>query len=294
MALSRVITDRNRPTRVLVTGARGMVGRSWSGLLTSHGLAHRALTRAELDLADLDAVGSLDLAGVDLVVNAAAWTDVDGAERDLAGASRINGEAVGVLASRCAEAGATLLHYSTDYVFSGRAHEPYPVDAPTDPVNAYGASKLAGERAIAESGCDHLIIRTSWVYAPWGRNFVRTIANLCAQRDELKVVSDQRGRPTSAEQLARTSLALLFAGARGVWHASDDGDCTWHGFATEIARLVGSSCRVHPCTTDEFPRPAARPAWSVLDIEPTRHLIGPLTPWQISLADTIRRLPLAD
>ena len=294
MTLSRVIADRRPPSRVLITGARGMVGRSWAGLVASHGLEHRALSRAELDLADLDAVASLDLAGVDLVVNAAAWTDVDGAESDRAGAARVNGEAVGVLARRCGEANATLVHYSTDYVFGGNASDPYSVDAPTDPVNAYGESKLAGERAIAASGCDHLIVRTSWVYAPWGRNFVRTIANLCAQRDELKVVNDQRGRPTSAEQLARASLALVLAGARGVWHATDAGDCTWHGFACEIARLVGSSCRIEPCTTDEFPRPARRPAWSVLDVEKTQSLIGPLVPWQFALADTIRRLPLAD
>lgn len=275
---------------MLVTGAGGMVGRSWAGLLTSHGIEHGLLTRAQLDLADLDAVRSLDLAGYDLVVNAAAWTNVDGAEDDEADATRVNGEAVGLLAERCKHAHTTLVHYSTDYIFPGTGSKPYPIDAEPDPINAYGRGKLAGERAIRDAGCDHLIVRTSWVYAPWGNNFVRTIAKLCQDRDELKVVDDQRGRPTSAEQLARTSLALLLAGARGTWHATDAGDCTWHGFATEIARLARSSCAIHPCTTDEFPRPAARPAWSVLDIEATESLIGSLPTWQSSLADTIRRL----
>lgn len=290
--MSPAPADNRAPSRALVLGATGMVGRAWRGLLTSHGIEHRALARPEFDLLDTKTIDAIDFGGVDLVVNASAWTDVDGAEADPDGATKANGAAVRRIAERCDDAGCTLIHYSTDYIFDGAHNGPIPVDLEPDPINAYGRSKLEGEHAIEATGCDSIVIRTSWVYAPWGKNFVRTIAKLAGERDTLRVVSDQRGRPTSAEHLARSSLALAMTGGRGVWHATDAGACTWFEFAREIVSLVGSGCTVEPCTSEEFPRPAKRPANSVLDIAPTESLLGPLTPWQLALADVVRRLTI--
>lgn len=283
-------TQRAMPRQALILGGSGMVGRAWHGLLTSHGVPHRVLSRPDIDLLEPASLAAAIDDGDELIVNAAAWTDVDGAESAEPDAIRANGEAVGVLADRAARTGATLLHYSTDYVFSGHAESAYPVDAPIHPVNAYGRSKAAGERLLVGSGCDHLLLRTSWVYAPWGRNFVRTIASLSAGRKELRVVDDQRGRPTSAESLAETSLAIYLAGGRGTFHATDAGECTWHEFAAEIVTLLRRRCRVLPCSSDAFPRPAKRPAYSVLDLSTTEQLIGPRTHWRVSLARVIERL----
>lgn len=288
--LQQVLARRSMPRRVLVLGARGMVGRSWAGLLTAHGVPFRALARPDFDLQDPDSVAAAVGPSDELVINAAAWTAVDDAEADEAGATRANADAPAALARRCAETGACLVHYSTDYVFNGRASEPYPIDAPIQPVNSYGRSKAAGETGVRAGTENHLIVRTSWVYAPWGKNFVRTIAGLAASKGSIKVVDDQRGRPTSAEHLARTTLALYLAGALGTWHATDGGECTWHGFASEIARDLGYACRVDPCSTAEFPRPAPRPAFSTLDVNSTERLIGPMTPWTVALADVLRRL----
>lgn len=288
--LQQVLARRVMPRQVLILGASGMVGRSWAGLLTAHGVPFRALARPNFDLQDPASVASVVDPSDDLVINAAAWTAVDDAETDEAGATRANADAPAALARQCAQTGACLIHYSTDYVFNGRASEPYPVDAPIEPVNAYGRSKAAGEAGVRAATDNHLIVRTSWVYAPWGKNFVRTIAGLAATRDSLKVVDDQRGRPTSAEHLARTTLGLYLAGAIGTWHATDGGECSWHGFASEIARAMGHACRVDPCSTAEFPRPAPRPAFSTLDVAPTERLVGPLTPWTLALADVLRRL----
>lgn len=285
----RVGPRRSLPARAVVLGATGMVGRSWCGLLTAHGVPFRALARPAIDLARPETLAHTLNQGDTLVINAAAWTDVDGAEADEPGATVANAESVGVIACRCAAIGATLIHYSTDYVFSGHASSPYPIDAPIAPVNAYGRSKAAGEAAVARSGADHLIVRASWVYAPWGRNFVRTITSLAACRDEIRVVDDQRGRPTSAESLAATSLALFMAGAGGVWHAPDDGDGTWHDLAAEIVARLDLPCRVTPCRTAEFPRPAPRPAYSVLCLRDTDRLIGRRTPWPTALHRVLER-----
>lgn len=290
--LQRVDAARPLPARVLLLGARGMVGRSWAGLLTAHGVPYRALARPDFDLQDPGSVADAVREGDELVVNASAWTAVDDAEKDEPGATRANAEAPGSLARRCAEVGARLIHYSTDYVFDGLGAAPYRVDDPIAPVNAYGRSKAAGEEAVRAASPDHLIIRTSWVYAPWGTNFVRTIAKLAAGRESLRVVDDQRGRPTSAEQLSVTSLALYLAGACGTWHATDGGECTWHGLATEIVARLGLPCRVDPCTSAEFPRPATRPAMSTLDVSETERLVGPLVPWPVALGRVLCRLDL--
>jgi dTDP-4-dehydrorhamnose reductase len=151
-----------------------------------------------------------------------------------------------------------------------------------------------GERAIWDAGGPHLVLRTSWLYAPWANNFVRTIFKASRERDELQVVNDQRGRPTSAEHLARASLALLDKGAHGTLHVTDGGECTWFDFASEIVRLAGHRAAVKPCTSAQFPRPAKRPAYSVLDLGPTEALLGPMPDWHENLADVMRRLePIA-
>ena len=182
------------------------------------------------------------------------------------------------------------MHYSTDYVFDGNATSPYAIDHPHDPINAYGRGKAVGETRLLESGCDHLLIRTSWVYAPWAKNFVRTIARAGRERPSLKVVADQRGRPSSAEHLADVSARLLDAGARGTFHVCDGGECTWHEFAVEICRLAGATCEVHPCDTSEYPTPATRPPYSVLDLSATESVVGPMKSWRDNLADVMARL----
>jgi dTDP-4-dehydrorhamnose reductase len=182
------------------------------------------------------------------------------------------------------------VHISTDYVFDGNADTPYAVEHPRDPVNAYGRSKAVGEVALEQGPAPFLCVRTSWLYAPWGHNFVRTMLRLTAERDTLKVVDDQRGRPTSATHLAATTRQLLAADARGTFHVTDGGECTWHGLAKEIARQAsspGETCDVQPCTTADFPRPAPRPAYSVLDLSKAEAIVGPMRVWKQSLKDVI-------
>jgi len=275
----------------LVLGADGMLGTAWRTALDRAGRAHDDLGLPTFDVtrpADIDA---LPIAAGTLVVNCAGWTDVDGAEVDEAGAMALNGDAVGALAVRCAERGAVLVHYSTDYVFDGDATAPYPVDGLQRPLSAYGRTKAAGERKLWASGAACLLVRTSWLYAPWGNNFVRTIARLAASSPSLAVVDDQRGRPTSAEHLAASTLALVDRGVRGIVHVTDGGECTWFEFATAIARATSPGCTVTPCTTADFPRPARRPPYSVLDLARTEAALGPMPPWQTNLADVLARLP---
>ncbi|MBY0112247.1 MAG: dTDP-4-dehydrorhamnose reductase [Phycisphaerales bacterium] len=225
-----------------------------------------------------------------IVINCAAYTNVDQAESEPDKADRINAAAVGTLARLCRERGVTLVHYSTDYVFDGQGTAPYAVDAPTNPANIYGRSKLRGEQLLQSSGCDHLLIRTSWLYAPWAKNFVRTIAAASKAKPELHVVHDQRGRPTSTASLVDITARLLDRGLRGTFHATDDGECTWFDFATAIAAFANPACRVRPCTTAEFPRPAPRPAYSVLDLSKTIAAIGPLRSWREALQDVLPNL----
>lgn len=282
--------------RVVVTGAHGMLGRAMVTLLRERSAHVIATGRSEIDITDAASVRSGVTQGCGIVINCAAYTDVDGAEKDINAARTLNANGVDVLAKRCREVGAKLVHFSTDYVFDGeathdgRAAKPYTVDQPKRPLNAYGVSKAEGEDAILASGAEFIVLRTSWLYAPWGKNFVRTIAKFGGERPVLKVVNDQRGRPTSAEQLAVTTLAMIDAGARGIHHATDAGECTWYDFASEIVSVLGLPARVEPCTTAEFPRPAKRPAYSVLDLSATEAMIGPMKPWRETLAAVLRRL----
>lgn len=274
----------------LLISPDGMLGRAWAELLARRGVTYDEVRYPAFDMTDPKQVEAAIRPEHRTVVNCAAWTDVDGAEADEPAAEAVNGTGVENLARRCRELGATLVHYSTDYVFDGHGGEPYRCDAPLHPINAYGRSKAAGELAIRRLGADHLIIRTSWLYAPWSKNFVRTIAKLAAERDQLRVVDDQRGRPTSAEHLAKTSLALLEKGARGCFHVCDGGECTWYELARAIAERVRPECHVEPCTTDEFPRPAPRPSYSVLDLSAVEALLGPMPHWTENLADVLQRL----
>lgn len=222
-----------------------------------------------------------------VILNATGYTNVDQAESEGDRADAVNHLAVANLADIAAQLGATLVHYSTDYVFDGTASVPYVTDAKTNPINRYGASKLAGEQAIQSSGCEHLIIRTSWLYAPHGGNFANTILRLAAERESIRVVTDQRGRPTLCSDLAQLTCRLLDAGARGLFHGTNEGDCSWFEFAEAIVESAGLSCRVEPTVTAEFPRPARRPPFSVLDLSETNEAIGYGRHWRDALAECI-------
>jgi dTDP-4-dehydrorhamnose reductase len=271
----------------VLIGADGMLGRCWEELLDARGIEHVATTIEDLDITDAGAVANVVTPGVKWVVNCAAYTLVDAAEEHEALANEVNGHAVGRLAERCKAVGAKLLHYSTDYVFDGTATEPYRTDHPRSPVNAYGRSKALGEELIEQSGVEHLLVRGSWLYAPWGQNFVLTMAGLAKTRESLRVVNDQRGRPTDSRRLAELSLALAKGGHRGIFHVTDGGECTWFELASLVAEVVNPDCVVEPCTSEEFPRPAPRPAYSVLDIAATEETMGPLAPWEERVRDAL-------
>ncbi|MCZ4118580.1 dTDP-4-dehydrorhamnose reductase [Streptomyces sp. H39-S7] len=258
-------------TRWLVTGAGGMLGREVVAALTADPAASvTAATRAELDLTNPEALLAA-VRGHDIVVNAAAWTDVDGAEADEAAATVVNGDGVRHLAAACAAAGALLLHVSTDYVFPGDAKEPYREDDPTGPVNAYGRGKLAGELAVAELLPETgYTVRTAWLYGAHGRNFVATMLKLAATHETLDVVDDQLGQPTWARALAvrLTELgraALAGEAPAGAYHGTASGQATWYDLARAAFELSGLDPeRIRPTTADKFVRPAVRPAYSVL------------------------------
>jgi len=277
---------------VLVIGGSGMLGRAVQAALRARAIAFDAPPHAQVDVLAPQSVAAA-LGPHRIVINCSAWTDVDAAEAQEPAATRLNAWAVGELAQTCRRHDATLVHYSTDYVFDGGGSAPYPIDAPINPIGAYGRGKAEGERLIAESqtrGLPALVIRTSWLYAPWGKNFVRTIARFAKEKPSLKVVSDQRGRPTSSEHLADATLRLLDRDARGTFHVTDGGEATWFDFATRIAAFANPACRVDPCATAEFPRPAKRPAYSVLDLSQAQRLIGPMPHWHIALDSVLARL----
>lgn len=279
-------------TRWLVTGASGMLGREIADLLAAGPDEVRALSRAALDITDASALKSA-VEDVDVVLNAAAWTDVDGAETSETDATAVNGAGVRYLASACADSGALMVHLSTDYVFPGDATSPIPEDAPTGPINAYGRSKLVGEQAVFESLPDAgYVVRTAWLYGEHGKNFVTTILNAAEQREFLDVVDDQRGQPTWARALARQLIALggaALAGQApaGAYHGTSSGETTWYGLARQAFELAGlDPDRVRPTTSDKFPRPAPRPSYSVLGHERWALAgLGPLPDWRDSLRD---------
>jgi dTDP-4-dehydrorhamnose reductase len=276
--------------RILLTGATGQVGWELRSTLAPLGEV-RAFDRYGLDLADtpqlVAAVRALQPA---LIVNAAAYTAVDKAESERDAAFAVNATAPRVLAEEAKRIGAFLLHYSTDYVFDGEKAAPYLEDDAPHPVSVYGASKLAGEQAIRASGCRHLILRTSWVYGPRGRNFYLTMRRLAAERPELRVVDDQVGAPTSSLAIARATAELAGKGAHGLYHMAAAGSTSWCGFARAILEREGSATPVTPIRTEDYPTPARRPRNSRLDCSRLRADWGvALAPWEDQLAEVTLR-----
>jgi dTDP-4-dehydrorhamnose reductase len=258
------------PARIVLTGAAGQLGIELVRALAPLGDLH-ALTRDELDLRDASAI-AVAVRGMrpQLIVNAAAYTAVDRAEADVEAADAVNAVAPAVLAEEAKRAGSVLIHYSTDYVFDGESSTPYTEDAATAPLNVYGRSKLAGERAVMASGAAAVILRTSWVYGLHGSNFLLTMRRLAATRDELRIVADQFGVPNWTRLLADATAAIVGQGLAplgeraGLYHLSCKGQASWYEFASAIIGAVASP-RVVPIATSEYPTPARRPRYTVLD-----------------------------
>jgi dTDP-4-dehydrorhamnose reductase len=252
--------------RILVTGAGGMLGQDLLAAAGRRGEDAVGVVRAECDITDPAAVrAAVDETRPDVVINAAAWTDVDGAEEREPEAAAVNGAGAGHVAAAAADAGAAVIHVSTDYVFDGRGRRPYVEGDATAPLNAYGRTKLAGEQAVAAANPRHHVVRSSWLFGVGGPNFVATMLRVGAERDELTVVDDQVGCPTWTGHLAE---ALLDLAARedgyGIHHGAASGSCSWHAFAVEIFARTGMDVTVHPGRTADLGRPAPRPAYSVL------------------------------
>lgn len=282
--------------KALITGAGGQLGRALIAS-TPAGVDAIAVDRASLDISDGAAVAALvTTQRPQLILNAAAYTAVDRAESEVAQAMAINGEAVGHLADAARAVGARLVHVSTDFVFDGMASTPYPVNAPYAPLSVYGRSKMEGEIA-ARRAPDALIMRTAWVYAARGHNFVHTMLRLMRERDELKVVYDQIGTPSHAGGIARALWNLASAGVAGTLHYTDSGVASWYDFAVAIQEealaigLLDRAVPVHPIPSSAFPTPARRPSFSVLDKEATWAALGWRAPhWRVNLRSMLKDL----
>ena len=287
--------------KVLVTGEQGQIARSVAERWTGVDLTFAA--RPELDLDDPASIErTVASVNPDLILSAAAYTAVDRAEAEPDLAMAVNGIAPGVLGRAAKRAGARVIHMSTDYVFDGSSDRPWREDDPVSPVNTYGQSKLAGERALIESGADQAIIRTAWVYSPFGSNFVKAMLRLATERDEVSVVCDQIGCPTSAHDIAEGVLAIANAwltdptrGVGQVFHLGSAGATAWDGFARETfaisQELGGPHARVRPITTAEYPTAARRPANSRLDSARLAETFGYRAPdWRLSLVSVVGRL----
>lgn len=272
--------------RVLVTGSRGMLGADFIKVLTDrHELI--GLDIEELDITDSNqTLKSLGEIKPEVVINCAAFTDVDGCETNIYHAFAVNETGPRNLAKACKELDIPLVHFSTDYVFDGTATVPYKESDTPNPQSIYGKSKLAGEQAIREITHKHYIIRTSWLYGENGSNFVRTMLRLSKEKDEIGVVNDQTGSPTYTGDLAKAVAELIMTPAYGTYHITNSGTCTWYEFTLEIFRQAGvNGVKVNPISTEELNRPAPRPRYSVLDnfnwrlqgFKPLRHYKEALT-----------------
>ena len=274
--------------RCLVFGGTGMLGQAVVAEARSRGWAALGLSHAQADVTNLAHTADFR---PELVVNCAAFTKVDACETEPERAFAVNGEAVAHVAAFARRVGARLVHVSTDYVFAGSASEPYREDSPTGPLSVYGRSKLAGE-AHALAYERSLVVRTSWLFGPGGPNFVATLVELIeAGRVPLRVVRDQEGCPTYTPFLARALLDLAQREVTGIVHYRNREPVSWYAFAVEIARLWSGAVEVVPVTTAEFPRPAPRPAYSVLDVTRFERCAGrPVGPWEAGLVETLRHL----
>lgn len=285
---------------ILVTGANGQLGNEMRRVSTGSADRYLFTDVAELDITDSEAVErTVRREDIGVIVNCAAYTNVDRAEQDRATADLLNRQAVENLARAARMCDAVLIHISTDYVFGGTPQNtPFDEQAQGTPIGVYGQTKLEGERAILQSGCRHLIFRTAWLYSPFGNNFVKTMRRLTAERDSLEVVFDQVGTPTCAADLA----ALLFKvieermlDRQGIYHFSNEGVCSWYDFAVEIARLSRNRCDIRPCHSDEFPSKVTRPAFSVLDKTKVKRTFGIRIPhWTRSLERCIAQIEAAE
>lgn len=284
--------------RVIVTGAGGQLGMALLARVPEQ-FEVLGLTRKDLDICDADALSALlDEYGPALLVNAAAYTAVDRAEEEPDAAMAANATAPGILAAACEARDIRLFHVSTDFVFDGKCSTPYPTDAPPSPLGVYGESKLAGELAVRAGSADSLILRTGWVYSAVGQNFLLTMLRLHRERDELAVVDDQVGTPTSTDTLASALWAAASRPSlRGVLHMSDAGVCSWYDFAVAIGEeaaalgLIKAPARVRPIPSTDYPTPARRPAYSVLDKRDSWAALE-MTPrhWRQALRDTLKQI----
>ena len=284
---------------ILVTGANGQVGKELRDLARiRNDYTFTFLGRDDLPIENFVLVRNFfDITRPTAVINCAAYTAVDKAETEKEMAFQINGEAVGVLAAVCKEHNARFIQISTDYVFDGNANAPYRESDPTSPVNIYGASKLLGEEEAFRFNPSSVIVRTSWVYSAYGKNFVKTMMRLMKEKTDINVVSDQVGSPTYAADLAEVLLAIAVSAhlVPGIFHFSNEGVTSWYEFAREIAFLSASQCAVHPIPTSAFPTPAKRPAYSVLDKTRICHDYQiVLKPWKESLKTCIRQIASGD
>ena len=282
---------------ILITGANGQLGNEMRRLGAVSPNNYLFTDVAELDITNADAVmNSVKAASIDIIVNCAAYTNVDKAESDEATAELINATAVGNLARAMKEVGGTLFHVSTDYVFGSEGNTPRTEDMPLSPLGVYGKTKLHGEQAILESGCKALIFRTAWLYSEFGTNFLKTMLRLTAEREQLNVVFDQVGTPTYAGDLALAIFSIIEAGVypgnEGVYHFSNEGVCSWYDFAVEVAAAAGhTGCRINPCHSSEFPSPVTRPPYSVLDKTKVKNTFDIDIPhWRESMEYCIKRL----
>ena len=282
---------------ILVTGANGQLGNEMRRLGAVSPNNYIFTDVAELDITDASAVlATVKENAVEIIVNCAAYTNVDKAESDEATAELINSTAVRNLAIAMKEVGGTLFHVSTDYVFGLDGNTPRTEDMPVNPLGVYGRTKLNGELAIKESGCKALIFRTAWLYSEFGNNFLKTMLRLTAEREQLNVVFDQVGTPTYAGDLALAIFSIIEAGVyegnEGIYHFSDEGVCSWYDFAVEIAAAAGNTnCRISPCHSSEFPSPVTRPPYSVLDKTKIKNTFDIDIPhWRESMEYCIKRI----
>lgn len=283
--------------RILLTGSTGQVGFALRGTLS--GLANVIATgRSDLDLRSPQAIrDAVRTAAPDAIVNAAAYTAVDRAENQEALAFAVNRDGPAILAEEAAKCGALLVHFSTDYVFDGAKAAPYVEDDGPNPLNVYGRSKLAGEQAIIRSGCRHLILRTSWVYAERGSNFLLTMLRLAREGKALRVVDDQHGAPTASHMIAAAAPGIIAAVLRepslgGVYHMTARGSTTWYGFAGAIFREKNLSVQVSAISSSDYPTPARRPRNSLLDNAKLAKTFGVHLPsWEVGLRDVLARVP---
>lgn len=282
---------------ILITGANGQLGNEMRRLGAVSPNNYLFTDVAELDITNAHAVmNAVKAASIDIIVNCAAYTNVDKAESDEATAELINATAVGNLARAMKEVGGTLFHVSTDYVFGCDGNTPRTEEMPLNPLGVYGKTKLHGEQAILESGCKALIFRTAWLYSEFGNNFLKTMLRLTAEREQLNVVFDQVGTPTYAGDLALAIFSIIEAGVypgnEGVYHFSNEGVCSWYDFAVEIAAAAGhTGCRINPCHSSEFPSPVTRPPYSVLDKTKVKNTFDIDIPhWRESMEYCIKRL----